>query len=105
MQAAAITHATGRELQFEKGIDILQIRKEGNETFAYINGEKADIGKARDFMKELSKDLGSELFGQLQSMVKTLSQSPALSMQQAAGIEKRPELQLQIRDTDAITRD
>ena len=56
-------------------------------------------------MKELSKDLGSELFGQLQSMVKTLSQSPALSMQQAAGIEKRPELQLQIRDTDAITRD
>ena len=43
--------------------------------------------------------------GQLQSMVKTLSQSPALSMQQAAGIEKRPELQLQIRDTDAITRD
>ena len=105
MQAAAITHATGRELQFEKGIDILQIRKEGNETFAYINGEKADIGKARDFMKELSKDLGSELSGQLQSMVKTLSQSPALSMQQAAGIEKRPELQLQIRDTDAITRD
>ena len=105
MQAATITHATGRELQFEKGIDILQIRKEGNETFAYINGEKADIGKARDFMKELSKDLGSELSGQLQSMVKTLSQSPALSMQQAAGIEKRPELQLQIRDTDAITRD
>lgn len=105
MQAATITHATGRELQFEKGIDILQIRKEGKETFAYINGEKADIGKARDFMKELSKDLGSELFGQLQSMVKTLSQSPALSMQQAAGIEKRPELQLQIRDTDAITRD
>ena len=105
MQAATITHATGRELQFEKGIDILQIRKEGNETFAYINGEKADIGKARDFMKELSKGLGSELSGQLQSMVKTLSQSPALSMQQAAGIEKRPELQLQIRDTDAITRD
>jgi hypothetical protein len=105
MQAAAITHATGRELQFEKGTDLLQIRKEGNETFAYINGEKADIGKARDFMKELSKGLGSELSGQLQSMVKTLSQSPALSMQQAAGIEKRPEIQLQTRDTDAITRD
>ena len=105
MQAAAITHATGRELQFEKGGELLQIRKEGKETFAYINGEKADIGKARDFMKDLTRTLGPELSVQMKGMLKTLSQNPALSMQQAAGPGKQPVLQPQARGMGAVTRD
>ena len=105
MQAAAITHATGRELQFEKGGELLQIRKEGKETFAYINGEKADIGKARDFMKDLTRTLGPELSVQMKGMLKTLSQNPALSMQQATGLGKQPALQQQTRSTGVITRD
>ena len=105
MQAAAITHATGREMMFEKSTDVLQIRKEGKETFAYINGEKADIGKARDFMKDLRRELGPELSEQMKGMVMTLSQNPALSMQQAAGPGKQPSLQQQARGMGAVTRD
>ena len=105
MQAAAITHATGREMMFEKSTDVLQIRKEGKETFAYINGEKADIGKARDFMKDLRRELGPELSEQMKGMVMTLSQNPALSMQQAAGPGKQPAHQQQARGMGAVTRD
>lgn len=105
MQAAAVTHATGRELQFEKGRDLLQIRREGNETFAYINGEKADIGKARDFMKDLSRSIGPELAEQMRNMVKTLSQNPGLSMRQAAEAGKQPAQQMQAKSSGVITRD
>ena len=104
MQAAAITHSTGRELQFEKGGDLLQIRKEGKETLACINGEKADIGKARDFMKGLRWELGPELSAQMKEMVKTLSQSPALSMHQAAGRGYQPTFQQQARNMGTVTR-
>ena len=105
MQAAAVTHATGREIQFEKGRDLLQIRREGNETFAYINGEKADIGKARDFMKDLSRSIGPELTEQMRSMVNTLSQNPGLSMRQAAEAGKQPAQQMQAKSSGMITRD
>ena len=105
MQAAAITHATGRELQFGKGGDLLQIRKEGKETFAYINGEKADIGKARDLMKDLRRELGPGLSAQMKDMVTTLSRNPALSMQQAAGSGKQPAFQPQARNMGTVTRD
>lgn len=105
MQAAAVTHATGREFQFEKGRDLLQIRREGNETFAYINGEKADIGKARDFMKDLSRSIGPELTEQMRSMVNTISQNPGLSMRQAAEAGKQPAQQMQAKSSGMITRD
>ena len=105
MQAAAVTHATGREIQFEKGRDLLQIRREGNETFAYINGEKTDIGKARDFMKDLSRSIGPELTEQMRSMVNTLSQNPGLSMRQAAEAGKQPAQQMQAKSSGMITRD
>ena len=105
MQAAAVTHATGREIQFEKGRDLLQIRREGNETFAYINGEKADIGKARDFMKDLSRSIGPELTEQMKSMVNTLSQNPGLSIRQAAEAGKQPAQQMQAKSSGMITRD
>ena len=105
LQAAAVTHATGREFQFEKGRDLLQIRREGNETFAYINGEKADIGKARDFMKDLSRSIGPELTEQMRSMVNTLSQNPGLSMRQAAEAGKQPAQQMQAKSSGMITRD
>ena len=105
MQAAAITHSTGRELQFEKDGDLLQIRKEGKETFACINGEKADIGKARDFMKGLRRELGPGLSAQMKEMVKTLSRNPALSMHQATGRGYQPTFQQQARNMGTVTRD
>ena len=105
MQAAAIAHTTGRELQFEKGSDLLQIRKEGNETFAYINGDRSDIGKAREFMKDFSRSLGPELSGQMKDMMKTLSQNPALSMQQAAENGNRQAVQMEAVSADTVTRD
>ena len=56
-------------------------------------------------MKDLTRTLGPELSVQMKGMLKTLSQNPALSMQQAAGPGKQPVLQPQARGMGAVTRD
>ena len=56
-------------------------------------------------MKDLTRTLGPELSVQMKGMLKTLSQNPALSMQQATGLGKQPALQQQTRSMGVITRD
>lgn len=83
MKAAAITHVSGRELQFDKGRDMMQIKKEGNETFAYINGRKAGMDEAKEYMKDLGKALGPEKTQRLAVMISNVARTPNMTMEQA----------------------
>ena len=83
MKAAAITHVSGRELQFDKGRDMMQIKKEGNETFAYINGRKAGMDEAKEYMKDLGKELGPEKTQRLAVMISNVARTPNMTMEQA----------------------
>ena len=83
MKAAAITHVSGRELQFDKGRDMMQIKKEGNETFAYINGHKAGMDEAKEYMKDLGKALGPEKTQRLAVMISNVARTPNMTMEQA----------------------
>lgn len=85
MKAAAITHVSGRELQFDKGRDMMQIKKEGNETFAYINGRKAGMDEAKEYMKDLGKELGPEKTQRLAVMISNVARTPDMTMEQALG--------------------
>lgn len=90
MRAATITHVTGRELQFDRGTETLQIKKEGIETFAYINGQKASMETAKEYMKDLGEKLGPEKTRQLVTMVSQLVKMPNLTMEQAVDGMKSP---------------
>lgn len=90
MRAATITHVTGRELQFDRGTETLQIKKEGIETFAYINGQKAGMETAKEYMKDLGKKLGPEKAQQLVTLVSQLVKVPDLTMEQAVNGIKNP---------------
>ena len=83
MKAAAITHVSGRELQFDKCRDMMQINKEGNETFAYINGRKAGMDEAKEYMKDLGKALGPEKTQRLAVMISNVARTPNMTMEQA----------------------
>ncbi len=85
MKAAAITHVTGRELQFDKGRDYLQIKKEGNGTFAFINGRKAGMDEAKKYMKDLGQELGPEKTQRLAVMILNVASTPNMTMEQALG--------------------
>lgn len=85
MKAAVITHVTGRELQFDKGRDYLKIKKEGNETFAFINGRKVGMDEAKKYMKDLGKELGPEKTQRLAVMISDVAGTPNMTMEQALG--------------------
>ena len=56
-------------------------------------------------MKDLTRTLGPELSAQMKGMMTALSQNPALSMKQAAGLGKQLGLQHEARSMGAVTRD
>lgn len=88
LTAANITQITGRELQFDKGDDRLQIRREGNDTFAFVNGRKAGMEEAKEFMKDLGNRIGPEKMQQVAAMVTIVAKMPDLTMGQVLGTEK-----------------
>lgn len=55
---ATVTHVTGRTTEFNVGKDVLQFRREGDDTNAYKNGKQIDPKQTREMIKDLVKQIG-----------------------------------------------
>lgn len=55
---ATVTHVTGRTTEFNVGKDVLQFRREGDDTNAYKNGKQIDPKQTREMIKDLGKQIG-----------------------------------------------
>lgn len=79
MEAAMITHQTGRPTEFKIGNDVVKFERTGQDTFAYKNGEKVSLEDAQKALKNLGQMLGSQKMKQLESIVKTAQVNPSLT--------------------------
>lgn len=81
-KAAMINQDTGREIVFKSGRDTLNIVKEGDETFAVLNGEKTEGRNAVDFLRRMNEKNGPEKAEGMAKVLDMITKSPGMPEKQ-----------------------
>lgn len=89
---ATVTHVTGRTTEFNVGKDVLQFRREGDDTNAYKNGKQIDPKQTREMIKDLGKQIGESGLRRIE----VLSKNPM--------VQQRTMSELTKSDTSAVQK-
>ena len=90
---AVVTHLTGRTTELNIGKDVLQFKREGEETNAYKNGKQIGPKETREMIKDLSKQIGEEGMRRIE----ILSKNPM--------VQQKSMSELTQTDTSSVTKE
>lgn len=79
MQSIAnITQATSRSITVRDGSNVFMTAKEGDQTFAYVNGQKVGAQEATKFFEKMNAAQGPDKTMQMENMIKQAAHNPAI---------------------------
>lgn len=99
---ATVTHITGRTTELNIGKDVLQFRKEGDETNAYRNGEQIGPKDTKEMIKNLEKEIGEKGMNRIVALsknpvVQQRSMNDLMQMK-TSGIQKEKSVSTKTKD-------